>query len=338
MACKMLFFDYRESEEEFFKQNKLDNYEIKFFKESLNELTVSNLSEDDLENTMIISVFSSSKIDDSVVSKFKNLRIISTRSTGHDHIDINCCIQKNIALINVDSYGTKAVAQYVLGMMIQLVRKICLSCKSNGNPLIPKNFCGHDLDKLTLGIIGTGTVGASLCKYAYCIGMNILGYDINPNRELVDVFEVEYVHLDDLLKLSDIVVLLIPYVNEDYHKLSYEEFKKMKQGSIFINVSRGEFVDNEALLEIAKTGKFKGIGLDVTSCPNNSALDGSQKDVTDMDCINTYEPIKELSKLPNVLITPQIAYDTQESVDYILKTTFEGLGDFLQGGRKNRVF
>ena len=125
MACKMLFFDYRESEEKFFKENKLDNYEIKFFKESLNELTVSNLSEDDLENTMIISVFSASKINDNVVCKFKNLRVISTRSSSHDHIDLDCCIRKNIALINVDLYGTKAVAQYTMGLILMLVRKIC---------------------------------------------------------------------------------------------------------------------------------------------------------------------------------------------------------------------
>ena len=337
MACKMLFFDYRESEEQFFKENRLDSYEIKFFKESLNELTVCNLSEEDLDETMIISVFSSSKINNDIVSKFKNLRVISTRSTSHDHIDISCCMNKNIALINVDSYGSKAVAQFILGMIIQLVRRICISCKYENNPLIPKNFCGRDLDKLTLGIIGTGTVGAALCKYAYCLDMNILAYDSSPNRNLVEIFGVEYMKMNDLLKYSDIVVLLIPYTKENYHMLSYEEFKIMKQNSYFINVTRGEFVDNDALLDIAKTGKFKGIGLDVTACPNPKALDGSELDVTSETCIQTSDPIKELAKLPNVIITPQIAYDTQESVNYILKTTFEGLGDFLQGGHTHRV-
>ena len=111
----------------------------------------------------------------------------------------------------------------------------------------------------------------------------------------------------------------------------------MKSGSYFINVTRGEFVDNEALLEVAKTGKFKGIGLDVVACPPIKS-EYNDKDVTSVDCVDTSFIIKELLKLPNVIITPQIAYDTQESVDYILKTTFEGLGDFLQGGRKNRIF
>jgi len=332
----MLLFDFRESEEKFFKDNKLENYDIKFFKESLNEITVNDISQDDLDNAMIISVFSSSKINETVLSKFKNLRIISTRSTGYDHICLNSCIRKNIALINVDSYGTKAVAQYTLGMITALVRKLCPAIQAEINPLIPNNFCGRDLDTMTLGIIGTGTVGASVCKYANAIGMKILAYDTTPNKEMVEKYSVEYINQDDLLKNSDIVVLLIPYTKENYHMFSYDKFTMMKSGSYFINVSRGEFVDNEALLEVAKTGKFKGIGLDVTACTNQKSADN--KDVTDINCIETSNALKELSKLPNVLITPQIAYDTQESIDYILKSTFDGLNDFLQGGRKNRIY
>ena len=335
MACKMLFFDYRESEEKFFKENKLDNYEIKFFKESLNELTVTNISEEDLDNTMIISVFSASKITDDVIRKFKNLRVLSTRSSSHDHIDLDCCIRKNIALINVDLYGTKAVAQFTMGIILMLVRKICPAIQFEINPLVLKNFCGRDLDTLTLGLFGTGTVGASVCKYANSFGMKILAYDTNPNKELVEKYNIEYIEQEDLLKNSDIVVILIPYTKDNYHKFSYEEFKMMKLGSYFINVTRGEFVDNEALLEVAKTGKFKGLGLDVVACP---PIKQEGKDVTATDCVDTSFTIKELAKIPNVVITPQIAYDTQESVDYILKTTFEGLGDFLKGGRKNRIF
>ena len=334
MACKMLFFDYRESEENFFKENRLDNYDIKFFKESLNELTVCNLTEEDFEDTMIISVFSTSRISDSIVSKFKNLRVISTRSTGHDHINIGCCIGKNIAVINVDSYGTKAAAQYILGIMIQLVRRICISCKFESTPLTPQNFCGRDLDKLKLGIIGTGTVGATLCKYAYCLDMDIYAYDTTPNKNLVEVFGIEYINREDLFKISDIVVVLIPYTCENYHTLSYEEFKSMKQGSYFINVSRGEFVDNEALLDVAKTGKFRGIGLDAVACKNPKI---SESEITSKDCAESSDIIKELLKLPNVIVTPQIAYDTQEAIDYILKTTFEALRDFLQGGRSHRI-
>ena len=338
MACKMLFFDYRQSEEQFFKDNKFENYDIKFIKESLNNLTISDLSDDDLENTMIISVNSSSKIDFDVISKFKNLRLISTRSKGYDHICLNSCIRKNITVINVDNYGTNAVAQFTMGMIIQLVRRICTACKSENNPFIPKDFCGRDLDTLTLGIIGTGTVGANVCKYAKAFDMKIYAYDSAPSREIVDNYEVEYIHIEELLKTCDVVVVLIPYHQENYHMFSYEEFKKMKYGSYFINISRGELVDNEALLEVAKTGKFKGIGLDVVSCPNPKSIESTKIEVTSENCTDTSETIKELAKLPNVIITPQIAYDTQESINYILKTTFEGLGEFLKGGRKHRVY
>ena len=89
MACKMLFFDYRKPEEHFFKKHKLENFDIKFFEESLNESTLNLLTEEDFENTMIISVFISSTIDENIISRFKNLLVISTRSTGYDHICIN---------------------------------------------------------------------------------------------------------------------------------------------------------------------------------------------------------------------------------------------------------
>lgn len=337
MACKMLFFDYREPEEKFFKENKYDSYDIKFFKESLNELSVDELSQEDLDNTMIISVSSASKINRNVLPKFKNLRIISTRTTDYEHIDVNCCLEKNIALINVNSYGTKAVAQFALGMIILLVRKICPSMQFKPHMLIPKNFCGNDLNTMTLGIIGTGTVGASVCKYAHALEMKILAFDTTPNKDLVGNFNVEYINKQELLKLSDIVLVAIPYCQEHYHSFSYESFKQMKSGSYFINISRGEFVDNEALLEIAKTGKFKGIGLDVVACKNPKALNSEEPESSSEDCIETSASLKELSKLPNVIITPQISHDTQESVDYILKTTFDGLSSFLQGGRKHRV-
>ncbi|MBQ8459966.1 hypothetical protein IJ541_07675 [bacterium] len=338
MACKMLFFDYRESEEKFFNEHKFDSYEIKFFKDSLNEVTIGQLTEEDLETAMMISVNTSSKIDDNVVSQFKNLRVISTRSTSYDHINLNSCIRKNIALINVDSYGTNAVAQFTLGIILQLIRQICVACHSINNPLAPKSFCGRDLDNVKIGVIGTGVVGSTLCKYLNCLGADIFAYDTKPNKELVDKYCVQYIKFEDILKVSDIVVLLIPYTEDNYHKFSYDEFKQMKHGSYFINITRGEFVDNEALLEIAKTGKFKGIALDAVACPNLRAFDGNPKDVTSDFCIDTYEPIRELAKLPNVIITPRMAYDTQESVDYKLKRTFEALGDFLQGGRSNRVF
>lgn len=338
MACKMLFFDYRESEQKFFEENCFENYEIKFFKESLNESTLSLLSEDDFEKTMIISVFITSTVSSEIISKFKNLRVISTRSTGYDHICINSCRNKNIALINVDSYGSTAVSQFTMGLIIMLVRNLkkILDSKQDES-IMYQNFCGRDLNNLTLGIIGTGSIGAGVCKIAHCAGMNILAYDIRPKTELVSDCDVQYVDMDALLANADIVSLHLPYMLENYHMFSSEQFEKMKDGSYFINVSRGELVDTDALLEYMKRGKFKGVGLDVVACSGVESANEDNREKSSVSCMQISNSVRELAKFPNVIITPHIAYDTQEAVDYILNETFKSISDFITGGHENRV-
>ena len=109
MVCKMLFFDYREMEESFFKNNKVHNYDIKFFSNPLNIETVKDLSSEDLEQTSVISIFITSHITGEVLRKFKNLRVITTRSARYGHIDLTSCINNNIALVNVEVYKNKPI-------------------------------------------------------------------------------------------------------------------------------------------------------------------------------------------------------------------------------------
>lgn len=340
MSCKMLFFDYRDSEKKFFEQHKFENYDIKFFTESLNEETIGMLSEEDFEKTMIISVFISSNVTNSIISKFKNLRVISTRSTGYDHIDLNSCINKNIALINIESYGHTAVAQFAFAAMIMLVRRIYPAILSQTTKTyLFENFCGRDLRNLTLGVVGTGAIGSSICKLAKCVEMRTLAYDIRQQNDLIANYDVQYVELDTLIRNSDIISLHLPYTRDNYHMFGDKQFEIMKDGSYFINVSRGELVDTEALLNFAKIGKFKGIALDVVACRcnNNPTSEEEVENKSSIMCIETSETVQQLSQMDNVIITPHIAYDTQEAVDYILDVTFEGLSDYVHGGRKFRV-
>lgn len=113
MVCKMLFFDYREEEKPFFKTYTNSNYSIKFFEEPLNADTVVNLSAEELKETAIISVFITSEISRSVIDKFENLRIISTRSSRYGHVDLRACVDNNIALVNVETYESHPI-NYVL--------------------------------------------------------------------------------------------------------------------------------------------------------------------------------------------------------------------------------
>ena len=118
----IIFYDFREAEKSYFERNPNEDFDIKFTKEPLNKLT--EVSEQEARETCIISVFTTSDICKDVLDKFKNLRLITTRSTGFDHIDIDECARRNICVINVEQYGKSSVTEYTLGMIIALVRKV----------------------------------------------------------------------------------------------------------------------------------------------------------------------------------------------------------------------
>ena len=141
-----------------------------------------------------------------------------------------------------------------------------------------------------------------------------------------------------LLKNADIVSLHLPYNKNTYHIMSDNEFKKMKDNSYFINVSRGELVNLNALLKYVKRGKFQGVGLDVVACVNSDCLEDVKKiERTTLQCLEESNVVMELNSYSNVLITPHMSFETQESVEYILEKTFDGLKDFVYGGHKYRI-
>lgn len=331
MAIKMLIFDFRDSEKNFFKNNKFDNFDITFFKESLNENTVKNLTDEQLEQTSVISVFIDSEITQDVIDKFKNLRTISTRSTGIDHINHKACVDKNIDVINVESYGAQSVAQYTIGLMITLIRKIVPASTF----VLDKNcntFIGRDISKLTIGIIGTGSIGAAVCKLAHAMGMKVLAYDLVHRQELSNI--VEYIDFNKLIKDSDVISLHVPYTGENHNMISTEQFKMMKNSTYIINTSRGEILDTIALYDAIRTNQIAGAGLDVVLCESYSFRCDqlSEQLHEDMICMKEAEIIKKLAQMPNIIITPHIAYETQDAIDYLLEMTFKGIQDCIQGG------
>jgi D-lactate dehydrogenase len=284
---------------------------------------------------MIISVFINSNVSSKIISKFKNLRVLTTRSTGYDHIDLNSCLRKNVALLNVEAYGSISVAQFTFAMILMLVRNLFLAVTTQKNRIVSTaELTGRNLDSLTIGVVGVGEVGSGVCKIAHGFGMKILVYDMRHKKELEEDYGVEYVDLETLLQNSDIVTLHIPYTKDNYHIFSKAQFDLMKDNSYFVNVARGELVDNDALLDCVNSGKLKGVALDVIACHQDCK---AGKEKSSLYCIETSEAVQELAKKPNVLITPHMAYDTQEAVDYILNATFEGLSDYVKGGRKHRV-
>lgn len=334
---KMLMFDFRDSEKDFFNKNDFPDFDITFIKEPLNEM--SQLTPRQFEETDVISVFISSNVCPQILEKFKNLRVIATRSTGFNHIDIKYCTQHNITVFNVEEYGQTSVAQYTIALILALVRNLFPAYLD-----IQRNYISHavyegrNLNNLTLGIIGCGAIGSAVAKIANNFGMKILVHTFVKHPD-VNSF-VEYVSLEELLQQSDIVTLHVPYTTENYHMIGEKEFNLMKDGVYFINTARGELVDVLSLYENLLNGKIKGVALDVLECeylalsPNNIVDDiKGQKE----NCVTSALITQKLLGMENVIITPHIAYNTQESVYTLLDTTFNKIRDFHKGIHNNKV-
>lgn len=334
---KMLMFDFRDSEKEFFDNNKLVDFDLSFIGEPLN--ADYKLTEEQKLETDIISVFRSSNLTDKVLKQFKNLRIIATRSYGYGHIDLDYCIEHNIAVLNVEQYGEEAVAQYAIALIIVLVRNMLPAILDMKNHKINyKHYEGKKLNNLTLGIIGCGQIGSAVAKIANYFGMKVLIHSYMQNPEL-DSF-CDFVSLDELLSESDVISLHLLYTGDNYHLIGKEEFEKMKDGVVFVNTARGELLDIKALYDNLVKGKVKAAALDVLECEFLSTHPGELSNVikdSESHCVETALVTQKLFNMDNVIITPHIAYNTHESVNYLLTKTFNNIRDYIKGANTNRV-
>ena len=334
---KMLMFDFRDTEKEFFDNNKLVDFDLSFIGEPLN--ADYKLTEEQKLETDIISVFRSSNLTDKVLKQFKNLRIIATRSYGYGHIDLDYCIEHNIAVLNVEQYGEEAVAQYAIALIIVLVRNMLPAILDMKDHKINyKHYEGKKLNSLTLGIIGCGQIGTAVAKIANFLGMKILIHSYMQNPEL-DSF-CDFVSLDELLQESDVISLHLLYTGDNYHLIGAEEFAKMKDGVCFVNTARGELLDIKALYDNLVTGKVKAAALDVLECEFLSTHPGELTNVINdstSHCVEMALVTQKLFNMDNVIITPHIAYNTHESVNFLLTKTFNNIRDYIKGVNSNRV-
>lgn len=330
---KMLMFDLKKSEREFLREFDTSDFDITYFDESLTKDTKLTVKECD--ETAILSVFLTSKITKEVLDKFKNLRLITTRSVCYHHIDINECRRRNIGVINVGDYGRSSVSQYVIGLIFALTRNIFTASedikKSNFDY---EKYESQDIDKLSIGVIGTGSIGSAVCELAYKLGMKVNANDIIMNKDIKEF--TEYMSLNDLLRKSDIVTLHIPYVKEFKYMISDKEFALMKDGSYIINVSNSALINPFALYRAINKKKIKGAGLDVIIDQQDSMfyenLEHSKIDELERIIIRD-----KLIHQENVIITPRIAYDTKESSEKIIRSNFNDIKDFYIGRKTNRV-
>lgn len=293
-------------------------------------LTLDNVTK--AKDSEAICVFISSRVDKNILSKLPKLKLIVTRSTGFDHIDIEECKKRKIRVMNVPSYGENTVAEHAFALILTLSRHVYKSYLRtlSGNFDI-EGLKGFDLNGKTLGVVGAGNIGKHVIKIGKGFGMTVVATSHSQDPALAKELGFTYVKLSELLKKSDIVTLHVPYFKENYHMIGKKELRMMKKGALLINTARGELVDTEALLWALDAGILSGAGLDVIEgeqmLKEEHSLAGSKKSSA------VTKQLAENHKLidnEKVVYTPHIAFYSQEALVRILDKTVENLNGFTK--------
>lgn len=335
---KIVFFEMNSRERSFFeiKFKDIPDLEVLYFEEKFNEENTEVL-----RDAEVLSVFVNSEIKKEQIQKMPNLKLISTRSTGYDHIDVSFAKERGIRVANIPSYGSNTVAEFTFALILSLSRKIYPAYNQlrEGTNFDISQLRGFDLHGKTLGVIGMGRIGRNVIKIARGFGMNVLVNDIRPDLKFADEHCAKCVSLDEVLSGSDIVTIHTFYSKETFHLLNRENIFKMKKGSYLINTARGEIVETEALLEAITVGHLSGAGLDVLEAERQlkeevELIKGREEKIKDFKTL--YEN-HVLIDLPQVVVTPHIAFCTKEAEEEILKVSADTIISFKEGEEKNLV-
>ncbi|KAB8033226.1 2-hydroxyacid dehydrogenase [Fluviispira multicolorata] len=314
----VIVFSTHSYEKKYFEDiNKFFHHNIKFLELQLTAETASLA-----KGYSCVCAFVNDKINKQTIEALSEfgVKLIALRSVGFNHVDLKEAKKHNLTVVRVPEYSPYAVAEHSIALLLSLNRKIHKAY----NRVHEFNFSldgltGFDLNKKTVGIIGTGRIGMAMAKIMNGFGCQVLAYDKYPNNTNENI---TYVSLNDLYQYSDIISLHIPLSKDSFHLLNKESFSKMKRNVIIINSSRGGLIDSRALIQALKRGVIKGAALDVYEEEESYFFsDFSEKGIDD-------DILARLISFPNVLITAHQAFLTHEALTGIVNTTLQNILDF----------
>lgn len=316
------FYDVHDWEKPYLEKRSRELFsdaELHFDTQPLNEETP--MTNADAE---CVSIFVDSRMTRSVIDRFPQLKLIATRSTGFDMVDMEYAKARGIMVANVPSYGEHTVAEFTLGLMLTLSRKLdeCIGRTREQWRFDHDGLTGFDLIGKTLGVIGTGRIGMSVVTLAKALGMKVLAYDAFPKHDLATVVGFTYADLETLLESSDIVTLHLPGTKDGSYMIDADALSRMKPAAYLINTSRGSLVDTKALTAALKAKKLAGAALDV---------------LEDEPALQAGLANHPLVQMQNVIITPHTAFNTTEAIERILETALQNIYEFKKGVLQNLV-
>ena len=329
VPMRIVVFETMPGEREALLAHLPPGHEIEFLEEKLTHETLEKA-----RGAQAISVFVKSEVLADSLAQLPDLKLITTRSMGFDHIDLAAAKERGIKVNNVQTYASHPVAEFTFALLLAVMRRIYPAYERlrSGTHFDIRGLSGFNLFGKTMGVVGTGRIGKNVCAIAKGFGMDVLAYDAFPDAQSSATTGFQYVSLDELVLRSDVISIHLPYSKDTHHLMDSSKFARMKNGVVFINTARGEIVDTHALVAALRDGTVWGAGLDV--------LEEERALVEEVAAVSTNRPGVDYSlltanhvliDLPNVIVTPHIAFETAEAMQEISRVTAETISNFIAG-------
>lgn len=297
---------------------------VKLVREPLTAETV-----DEAENADGISVLQTSKIaDPEIYSKLKSFGIkqLSTRSAGFDMFDLDLAKKNGLRITNVAIYSPRAIAEMGLTHAMYLLRRIGEfneAMTENADFTWSKDRISDEIYKQTVAVVGLGHIGGATAQIYKALGARVIAVNNGENVEYSPFID-EYVDLDTALKEADILTLHVPLTPSTENMIAAPQFKKMKKNALLINMARGKVVNTEDLIAALKNHEIAGAGLDTLG--DETTYFGKKVDPADVPA-----DFKELYAMPNVVVTPHVAFLTKTSVKNMVQISLNDVAAIVDG-------
>lgn len=265
------------------------------------------------------------KIDADLVKRFHELgvKMISTRTIGYDHIDLDAAGECGMSVSNV-SYSPECVADYTILLMLMSIRKMKrIMQREEINDFSLPGIQGKEMPNFTVGVIGTGRIGRSVIRDLSGFGCTVYAYDLYENEEVKNY--AQYVTLDEIYEKCDMITLHMPLLDSNFHLIDGEALAKMRDGVVLINTARGGLIDTKALIDGLESRKVGAAGLDVIEEEFGMYYFDRKADVL------SKRDLSILRGFPNVVVTPHMAFYTDQAVSDMVKHSIESCCFHSQG-------
>lgn len=254
------------------------------------------------------------------------VKLLLMRCAGFDAVNVPVAEDLGMRVTRVPAYSPEAIAEHAMALALAANRRVCRAYnRVRDNDFNLEGLVGETLHGKTAGIVGTGRIGAALCRICKGFGMTVLGADLYPNQKLVEDGVVdEYVGYDELYHRSDLISLHAFLNDESRHMINDDSIAKMKDGVIFVNTGRGGLVDTQALIRGILSGKIGAAGLDVYDEEGQNVYKNRSDQVFD-------SVTARLCSFPNVVMTSHQAFFTHEALAEIARVTLDNAQAYATG-------